>query len=200
MDDISVLAFFRGYPSQFKDATYNEYAFAGARLKYVHPIHAGMIDGLPRFWSAACGYSYTVNEIYSSKKEAAKNGYYEISCLIQQIRKKGFPMSTAREIELTNTVPIGQLRAKLKNTIYQLKGGELVRTKNFLEVGDEKVVYRIENAVAYIGNGQFVKDVDPTHFKVTCGLLTIIGNNVHACSRNGIGLRHVREGKTYTVV
>lgn len=81
VDDISILAFFQGYPSKFNDATYNKYAFAGARLNYIDRIYAGIVNGQPRYWSEYCGYSHTPSEIFSTKKDAAQKGYYELSCL-----------------------------------------------------------------------------------------------------------------------
>lgn len=81
VDDISILAFFQGYPSNFSDHTYNKYAFVGSKLNYKYRIFAGEVEGVKRYWQENCNYPYTPTEIYSSKKDAARNGYSELSCL-----------------------------------------------------------------------------------------------------------------------
>ncbi|HCG4536139.1 TPA: hypothetical protein NJY08_004992, partial [Salmonella enterica subsp. enterica serovar Typhi str. AG3] len=81
VDDISILAFFQGYPSIFDDVFYQEYAFVGTRLQFVDRIFAGVVDGQKRYWNESCNYPFTSEEIYSTKKEAAANGYSEYSCL-----------------------------------------------------------------------------------------------------------------------
>ncbi|MBQ0139979.1 MAG: hypothetical protein KBT36_11815 [Kurthia sp.] len=81
VDDISILAFFQGYPSKFSDFTYNKHAFVGARLNFTDRIYAGTINGRKRFWGESCDFPYQAEEIYSNKRDAAANGYVELSCL-----------------------------------------------------------------------------------------------------------------------
>ncbi|MFJ7982183.1 hypothetical protein ACIQ1D_18135 [Lysinibacillus xylanilyticus] len=81
VDDISILAFFQGYPSELGDVFYQKYAFVGTRLQFNDRILAGTVDGYKKFWFESCGYPYAAQEIYSSKKAAAANGYSELSCL-----------------------------------------------------------------------------------------------------------------------
>lgn len=81
VDDISILAFFQGYPSKLQDVFYQEYAFVGTRLQYQDRILAGTVDGYKRFWYESCDYPYNPEEIYPSKKHAASKGYSELSCL-----------------------------------------------------------------------------------------------------------------------
>lgn len=81
VDDISIFTFFQGYPYQRGQGTFNEYALAGGRLEKVDPIHAATVNGEKFYFRESCGFSYTVDEIYSTKKEAAKAGYVEKSCL-----------------------------------------------------------------------------------------------------------------------
>lgn len=81
VNDISVLAFFQGYPSKFSHYTYNKHAFVGARLNYKDRIYAGTVDGRNRYWGESCDLPYQPEEIFSNKRDAAANGYVEISCL-----------------------------------------------------------------------------------------------------------------------
>jgi len=81
VDDISILAFFQGYPSILENVFYQQYAFVGTRLQFNDRILAGDVNGQKRFWFESCGYPYTAKEIYSSKKDAAAKGYSELSCL-----------------------------------------------------------------------------------------------------------------------
>ena len=81
VDDVGVFAFLQGYTYWFDNTEFNEYAFSGSRLHKVDRIFGGVVDGIKRFWSESCNYSFTVDEIFNSKKMAAANGYSEMSCL-----------------------------------------------------------------------------------------------------------------------
>lgn len=81
VDDISIFTFFQGYPYNRGQGTFNEYALAGGRLEKVDPIHAATVNGEKLYFRESCQFSYPVEEIYSSKKDAAKAGYVEKSCL-----------------------------------------------------------------------------------------------------------------------
>ncbi|MCM3390207.1 hypothetical protein LG296_21205 (plasmid) [Ureibacillus chungkukjangi] len=81
VDDVSILAFFQGYPYQMADQVYHEYAFVGTRLHKKESIVAGMVDGQKRFWYESCNYPYVADEKYPNKKSAAAAGYSELSCL-----------------------------------------------------------------------------------------------------------------------
>lgn len=81
VDDVSILAFFQGYPFRMADSEFHEYAFVGTRLNRNDVILAGMVDGQKRFWYQSCNYPYSADEIYNNKKNAAAAGYLELSCL-----------------------------------------------------------------------------------------------------------------------
>lgn len=81
VDDVSILAFFQGYPSRLDNATYHKYAFVGTRLQFVDRILAGEVNGMKRYWYESCNFPYKANEVYASRKEAASKGYSELSCL-----------------------------------------------------------------------------------------------------------------------
>jgi hypothetical protein len=81
IDDVGILAFLQGYPLHRLDRTYNQYAFAGSRLLKTETIYATIDDGVPIFWEERCNFSYPKTEVYSSKGDAAKAGYREVSCL-----------------------------------------------------------------------------------------------------------------------
>lgn len=81
VDDVGVFSFFQGYPYQHGNGTFNQYAFAGTRIVKKDMYHASNVNGQKIYFAESCGFSYPVEEIYPSKKEAAKAGYYEKSCL-----------------------------------------------------------------------------------------------------------------------
>lgn len=81
VDNVSILAFFQGYPYRMADEEYQEYAFVGTRLNKKDTIKAGMVDGQRKYWYASCEYPYQATELYSTKKQAAAAGYSELSCL-----------------------------------------------------------------------------------------------------------------------
>ncbi|MBQ0139980.1 MAG: hypothetical protein KBT36_11820 [Kurthia sp.] len=100
----------------------------------------------------------------------------------------------------TVQVPIGRLTAKFRSTIYYQNGNELVRSKEYLEVGEQVNVYAIHEDTGDIGNGKFIKEVDTTHFEITYGKLLILGENVRAYSRNGVLLRPLKKGSEFNVI
>lgn len=81
VDDISIFAFFQGYPYQRGEGAFNQYALAGSRLFKADVIQAATVDGQKIFFNKSCGFPYPVEEIYPNKKEAARAGYMEKSCL-----------------------------------------------------------------------------------------------------------------------
>ncbi|MBO0589273.1 MULTISPECIES: hypothetical protein [unclassified Sporosarcina] len=83
IDDVSVIAFFQGYPYERGGGTFNEYALAGSRLVKQDMFHATTVNSQKIFYAESCNFNYSVLEIYPSKKDAAKAGYFEKSCLNQ---------------------------------------------------------------------------------------------------------------------
>ena len=108
-------------------------------------------------------------------------------------------MGIAKQIKGIHA-PIGRLTAKYRSTVYYLNGNELVRSKEFLEVGVQVNVYAIHDGIGDIGEGRFIKEVDQTHFGITYGKLRILGDKVQACSKNGVVLRPLLKGSEYNVV
>lgn len=80
VDDIGVFAFFQGYPYQLGNQYYNEFAFAGSKIMKTDRILATTVNKKKVYYKESCGYSYPVEEIYSSEKEAAKKGYMPLYC------------------------------------------------------------------------------------------------------------------------
>lgn len=81
VDDISIFAFFQGYPYQMDTSTFHEYAFVGTRIREEKPIQAGIVNGERRFWYESCNFSHSPREMYATKKQAAQAGYRELACL-----------------------------------------------------------------------------------------------------------------------
>ncbi|MED3575059.1 hypothetical protein [Cytobacillus praedii] len=81
VDDISIFAFFQGFPYERGQGTYNQYALAGSRLFKADVIQAATVNGQRIFFNKSCGFPYPVDEIYPNKKEAARARYKEKSCL-----------------------------------------------------------------------------------------------------------------------
>lgn len=96
--------------------------------------------------------------------------------------------------------PIAQLTAKYRSTIFYLNGTELVRSKEYLEVGAKVTAYSTYDGLADIGAGRFIKEVDTKHFDISFGKLHVHEEGVYACSRNGMKLRKLSKGCEYNVV
>lgn len=83
VDDVSIFTFFQGFPYERGGGTYNQYALAGSRLVKQDAYYATAVNSKKVFFAESCGYAYPVLEVFSSKKAAAKAGYFELSCLNQ---------------------------------------------------------------------------------------------------------------------
>lgn len=81
VDDVGIFAFLQGYPFKRAEGVFNEYGFAGSRLIKEDSYYATIINGKKVFFAESCDYDYQVLEVYSSKKDAAKAGYFELDCL-----------------------------------------------------------------------------------------------------------------------
>jgi len=84
VDDIGIFAFFQGYPYERGRGTYNQFAFTGSRLFKDEAIYGATVNGQKVFYKESCGYPYIAEEVFSNKKEAARAGYFEKSCLNNQ--------------------------------------------------------------------------------------------------------------------
>lgn len=100
----------------------------------------------------------------------------------------------------TIQIPVGKVTAKFRSTIYYKNGKELVRSKDYLDMGEQTTMYSLNEGVADIGAGRFIKEVDTKHFDITHGTVQIIGDNVNACSRNGVKLRTLKAGREFNVL
>ncbi|CAM2783337.1 hypothetical protein PASE110613_00620 [Paenibacillus sediminis] len=83
IDDIGIIAFIQGMP--VGDQYLNNYALGSGRL-VKKPVIYGAVDdatGLKYYYPDSCKFSYRVEQAFSSKKEAAAQGYYERSCTNQ---------------------------------------------------------------------------------------------------------------------
>lgn len=85
--------------------------------------------------------------------------------------------------------PIAQLTAKYRSTIFYLNCTELVRSKEYLEVGDIVTAYSTYDVLGDIGAGRFIKEKDRKHFDISFGKLYVHEEGVYPCSRNGMKLR-----------
>ncbi|MEX3624893.1 hypothetical protein [Viridibacillus arvi] len=81
VDDVGVFAFIQGYPFKRVNDVYNQHAFAGARIFRSEVIFGSTVDNKKVFYNKSCGFDYKATEIFNTKKEAAKEGYREMSCL-----------------------------------------------------------------------------------------------------------------------
>lgn len=97
-------------------------------------------------------------------------------------------------------IPIGKVIAKFRSTIYYQNGNNLIRSKEFLEVGEQATLYSINGDIGEIGAGRFIKEVDSKHFNITYGTVQVVGENVRAHSKNGARLRHLKIGRTFNVI
>lgn len=83
VDDVSIFTFFQGFPYERGSGTYNQYALAGSRLIKQDAYYATTVNSKKVFYAESCDYDYPVIEVYSSKKAAASEGYFELSCMNQ---------------------------------------------------------------------------------------------------------------------
>ncbi|MGF9975481.1 hypothetical protein [Viridibacillus arvi] len=81
VDDVGVFSFVQGYPMKRVDNVYNQHAFAGARIFRSEVIMGATVNNKKVFYNNSCKFEYKATEIFNSKKEAAKAGYSELSCL-----------------------------------------------------------------------------------------------------------------------
>lgn len=84
VDDDGIFAFVQGVQFSRGDYTYSSHAFAGARLLKKDKIYGATVEHKKVYYSELCKFKYDATEIFNSKKEAAKNGYREVSCLNKQ--------------------------------------------------------------------------------------------------------------------
>lgn len=81
VDDVGILAFVQGLQFSRGDYMYNGHAFVGTRLLKKQRIYGAEVDHKKVYYNSSCKFDYEATEIFNSRKEAAKNGYSEISCL-----------------------------------------------------------------------------------------------------------------------
>ncbi|MFI2855778.1 hypothetical protein ACH6EH_01410 [Paenibacillus sp. JSM ZJ436] len=80
IDDIGVMAFIQGMP--LGSGYFNNYAFGGGRL-IKKPVYFGTSDpvyGQRLFYRDSCVVPYSPQEVFFSRKAAAKAGYKEVDC------------------------------------------------------------------------------------------------------------------------
>ncbi|WPP42242.1 hypothetical protein SK066_04605 [Paenibacillus hunanensis] len=81
INDAGVLAFVQGIPlgSQY----YNNYALGGAKIVKTDTFNGVVADGRKYYFPArSCQSSYATEEVFTSAKEAAANGYFPLNCTI----------------------------------------------------------------------------------------------------------------------
>lgn len=82
IDDVGLISFIQGYPLGEK-YTYNNYALGGSRLIKKASIQTTTLNGIKYYYREDCEYSYSVEEVFTSAKDAAKKGYKPLSCFNQ---------------------------------------------------------------------------------------------------------------------
>ncbi|MCW3793934.1 hypothetical protein OM416_20275 [Paenibacillus sp. LS1] len=79
VDDVGVLSFVQGIPVGTE--YYNNYALGGARIIQKPSIVGITANGIKYYYDrTACKSSYVTEETFTSKKEAAQEGYHPLSC------------------------------------------------------------------------------------------------------------------------
>lgn len=97
-------------------------------------------------------------------------------------------------------LPIASITCLLQIPTYTKDGDTLVECRKYLERGTTTSVFSVQDNLAEIGDGVFIKDLDRyTHIKVCFGEIAILGDDVHACSKNGTILRKLNKGTRYKV-
>lgn len=78
VDDVGVLAFIQGIPMGGK--FYNNYALGGSRVLKKPEIVGARKGSVKLYYRRTCGFSYPVEETFSSEKAAAQKGYMPLGC------------------------------------------------------------------------------------------------------------------------
>ncbi|WP_075983089.1 hypothetical protein [Bacillus massilinigeriensis] len=78
IDDIGMISFIQGYPLAGNE-TYNNFALGGSRISKVHQYFGTVINGTKYYFRDDADYSYSVEEIFTTPKEAVKKGYLPIT-------------------------------------------------------------------------------------------------------------------------
>ncbi|MED4599652.1 hypothetical protein P9314_02900 [Paenibacillus validus] len=78
VDDVGVLAFIQGIPMGGK--FYNNYALGGSRVLKKPEIVGARKGSMKVYYHTTCGFSYPVEETFSSEKAAALKGYMPLGC------------------------------------------------------------------------------------------------------------------------
>ncbi|CAM3465022.1 hypothetical protein [Marinicrinis lubricantis] len=78
VDDVGVLAFIQGIPMGGK--FYNNYALGGSRVLKKPEVVGARKGNMKVYYRAACGFSYPVEETFSSEQVAALKGYMPLGC------------------------------------------------------------------------------------------------------------------------
>lgn len=81
INDIGMVAFIQGIP--IGEKFYNNYAFASGRLIKKKEIYGAIDDatGYKYYFNNSCNFPYRIEEVFSSEKEAAAEGYYPKECI-----------------------------------------------------------------------------------------------------------------------
>ncbi|MBB5148014.1 hypothetical protein [Ureibacillus thermosphaericus] len=102
--------------------------------------------------------------------------------------------------EETHSQPIGSITCTLVTPLYRKEGDRLIESKEYLDKGTTKYLYRVEGNIGEIEGGLYIKDIDRKQFIISLGELEVLGDHVRTCSRNGIILRKLKKGMKYRVV
>jgi hypothetical protein len=78
--DISFFSFVQGVPLERSDATFNNYSFAGSRITNSIEIYGSTVNGKKVYYRETCGFTYPIEEVFTSESQAAKKGYFPQSC------------------------------------------------------------------------------------------------------------------------
>lgn len=79
IDDIGMIAFIQGVPLG-GGHVYNNFALGGSRLTKNEMILTTTLNGIKYYFREDCNLPYTGKEVFTSEKEAAKQGYQPLSC------------------------------------------------------------------------------------------------------------------------
>ncbi|WP_019638640.1 hypothetical protein [Paenibacillus fonticola] len=80
INDVGIIAFLQGIP--VGDRYYNNFAFGGGRLMQKRSWIGGTDEatGIKYFFKDTCPLTYNRERIFTNRRDAAANGYYEAAC------------------------------------------------------------------------------------------------------------------------
>ena len=110
-------------------------------------------------------------------------------------------MLAKKQLSKSNaTLPSATITFHLNTAVYRRVNGELVKSNDEkIPRGSTYPLVAIENDIAELTEGRFVKDIAHQKPTIYYGVLEVLSDGVTVCSRNGFPLRKLQKGQNLKV-